>query len=372
MNQMIEINETKSVYLTYVHRLTELCKTEPGDELKKVLKERLEGLGPTLLRDEGDRIDVLIHVYSILQKEKNEKALYRLRRMTIDLLLETLNEHEKSLHDESTLPETKTILEQIDFLGHLVAWFEFKKAPNLSIDLTDKLYGFLNRQEVALTEFMELKGIALKTAVRAFDLWLAAASWENARKWPHHIQDMVENLFINNIEKLKPLKLHFDNDDDEMFMRLLFLSFKAVLRANPLWVAKKGLCMMTDCLDYLSNNSDKVMGKWWGVCREINLLFRQKTEWQEEFCKGINSIIDKYSEWICCHKLSDTMIESLRFMGIEKEVLDKLISLKKSKVFPNRLPKNLPNSVSIAVPHKEREEHLKVIVVFLPVIFRHS
>lgn len=306
----------ESEYLKYVQHLTDLCKAESEDRLKEELKERLSGGGPPLLRDEGDRIDVLILVYTGFRKQGDEISMRRLRKLTVDLLMEGLRKH------ESTAPSETTVnLEQVDFLGHLVAWFEVKKDFILSVDLADKLYGFLaHRLKVPVDRLMNLDGIALETAVRAFDLWLAASSWQEAHKWPNHLQELVEKLYINNIKKLETSPRKVEDID----IRLMFLSYKAVMRANPFWVGQKGLQMINDCLDHLHCYSDKIIKKWLGLCHELKMLFRQKTEWKEKFLDGIGSIKNVRNQEIYYDELSSTMKKSLKTMGIEKQAKEKL------------------------------------------------
>jgi hypothetical protein len=73
----MENKKKESEYTRYVQQLTELCKGESEERLKEAIKDRLTGGGPPLLRDEGDRLDVLIPVYSGLRKQTDKKAMYR-------------------------------------------------------------------------------------------------------------------------------------------------------------------------------------------------------------------------------------------------------------------------------------------------------
>jgi hypothetical protein len=311
----MENRKTENDYTRYVQQMTDLCKGESDEGLKQALKERLTGGGPPLLRDEGDRIDVLILVYAGLKKQKDQKAVDRLRKSTVDLLMEYLRKY-KTLAPADTIP----VLEQVDFLGHLVAWFEIKEDPGLSVELADKLLGFLNRLKVPMDLLMDLDGMALETSVRAFDLWLAATSWNDAFKWPNHLQLAMENLYKNNLEKLKKAP----HSPIDTTIRLLFLSFRAVLRANPYWMGQQGLQMMSTCLNRLSQYSDKTINQWWGLCHDLNVVFRKKKEWQKNFIKGITSIKDIKNQDIYFDELPSTIQESLRCLGLEKEAVEKL------------------------------------------------
>jgi hypothetical protein len=345
---MMETKNTESEYVKYIRQLTRLCKGESEDLLKKALKDRLQGGGPPLLRDEGDRLDVLILVYSGLRKEGDERAMHRLRKLTVDILMENLRKHEIAPPSETT-----ATLEQVDFPGHLAAWFEIKKDKNLSVDLADKLYGFLAyRLKVPVYQLMDLDGMALETAVRAFDLWLAATSWNESFKWPDHLQELTEKLYKNNINKLREAPRRISDTQ----IRLLLLTYRAVLRSNPFWLGQKGLALMTSCLDRLHNYSDKIMKKWWGLCHELKVIFRKKKEWREMFIKGLTSIRDVKNREIHFDELSPTMRKSLKTMGMEKEAVEKLGTNQDSNV---KLIDNLIQSFQSRINSKDFMEALE-------------
>ncbi len=342
----MENRKTESEYTRYVQQMTDLCKGESDERLKQALKERLAGGGPPILRDEGDRIDVLILVYSGLKKQKNQKAMYRLRKSIVDLLMESLRKYK-------SLPPAETIhvLEQVDFLGHLVGWFEIKEEPGLSVELADKLLGFLNRLKVPMDHLMDLDGMVLETSVRAFDLWLAATSWNDAFKWPNHLQQVMENLYKNNLEKLKKAP----HGPVDTTIRLLFLSFRAVLRANPYWMGQQGLQMMDTCLNRLSEYSDKTIKEWWGLCHDLKVVFRRKKEWQGNFIKGIASIKDMKNKDIHFDELPNILQESLKCMGLEKEAVEKLGKSRKTR------EENIESIIEIRPLHEEFAGHQKEV-----------
>ncbi len=303
--------ETNLDYGVYVEKLMDLTRTEPEDKLKDALEERLSGGGPALMPGEGDLVDVLIHVYNGLRKEKDSRAMRRLRKLAVDLFTEALRAHENA--DPAGLMDAFT---RVNLLGQMIAWFEVKKDGSLAQDLSDKLLGFLTRRlPTPLEEIMSLDGILFETAVHAFDLWLASISWREAFGWPPHFQTRMESLYKNNLQKIQA-----NSKPDDMRIRLALLGFRAVLRCNPYWTGKNGFPEMMQCLSHLSQYSDKFVKRWLGLCHELGMVFKRNRNWREEFIKGMEKMDDEKASAMKVKIQPDFLKRTLEFMGVRDEI----------------------------------------------------
>ncbi len=303
--------ETGLDYKAYVEKLAELSRTEPEDLLKEAIQERLSGGGPPLMPSEGNLVDVLIHAYNRQRKEGDARAMRRLRKLAVDLFLEALRSYDDVLTDGVGDSFTR-----VKFLGQMIAWFEVKKDNGLSLDLADKLLGFLTRRlPTPIEKIMSLDGMVFETAVHAFDLWLASISWQEAFKWPPHVQTCMERLYKNNLRGIqtncKPM---------EIKTRLALLGFRAVLRCNPFWTGKKGLPEMLHCLSSLSKYSDTFVKRWWGLCHELAIVFKRNPNWRVEFIKGMAHMDDDRILALKAEISPDLIKRSLEYMNMRDEL----------------------------------------------------
>ena len=300
----------------YVRQLTELSKAGLDDPLLEKLSDRLQGGGPILMPGEGDCLDILILVYRGVRNEGEEKAVRRLRKAASDLLLEALRQGAQADPDGAA-----QALRFIDEAGYMVAWFELRQDPVLSADLADRMLGFLNgRIGVPFKEMMGIERYATReTAVRAFDLWLAATPWEYFRPVKSYVADPLMKLHQENLKTMRKVRR-----DDDTRLRLLFLSFTAVLRSDPCCCGSTAFPELMEALDDLSRHSGKFRDGWFGTAREIRILFRRYPWWREKFVEGIDEMESRYVSFFEKARKPELTAKALRLMGLPERLAQKL------------------------------------------------
>ena len=87
---------------------------------------------PELERDEPDTVQILLHLYSRLQEQKDQQAMHSLRRLSVDLFTQKL---------EAASPD----LASVDRLGGLMSWLHTDGEPELCDALRDRLWGLMVR-----------------------------------------------------------------------------------------------------------------------------------------------------------------------------------------------------------------------------------
>lgn len=299
------MNETqqKSNYSFYLDELTELAKQEVEDRLKTKLRARIyEKDGPSLLRDEYDETDVLFLVYAERRKAGDERSMRHLRKVAVELFMEAMNE----THPDLTV---------INHLGHLVALYEFRKDKPLADHLSNELFGFLSsRLPLPLEEIADLDGRQLALAVNALDMWIATNSFSDKPHLPEHTLERIKNLFLQTVETVgSSVNLK------EEKLRLLRITFQAIILLQPRWTGREGLLKMTDAIYKLSRDLKMAKRRWFGLCHEYAALFRQIPEWQTTFWNGVYEL-KQSGQLTRIGDLLPLLEDSLERLGFEEKI----------------------------------------------------
>ncbi len=147
---------------------------------------------PELERDEPDTIQILLHLYSRLQEQKDQQAMHNLRKLSVDLFTQKLE-------------ATDSDLASIDRLGGLMSWLHMDGEPELRDALRDRLWGLMVRKNYLHQSALSSMA-AFHIYYRALDKWsslsyagasIADEQRQNLRSvWQHEISQQQSS--INN------------------------------------------------------------------------------------------------------------------------------------------------------------------------------
>ena len=112
---------------------------------------------PDLERDEPDTVQILLHLYSRLQEQKDQQAIHNLRRLSVDLFAQKLE-------------ATDSDLASVDRLGGLMSWLHMDGEPELRDALRDRLWGLMVRKNY-LHQSALSSMVAFHIYYRALDMW---------------------------------------------------------------------------------------------------------------------------------------------------------------------------------------------------------
>ena len=112
---------------------------------------------PELERDEPDTVQILLHLYSRLQEQKDQQAIHNLRKLSVDLFTQKL----KAASSGSDLAS-------VDRLGGLMSWLHMDGEP----ELRDRLWGLMVRKNYLRQSALSSMA-AFHIYYRALDMWLA-------------------------------------------------------------------------------------------------------------------------------------------------------------------------------------------------------
>ena len=114
---------------------------------------------PDLERDEPDTVQILLHLYSRLQEQKDQQAIHNLRRLSVDLFAQKL---------EAT--DSDSDLASVDRIGALLSWLHMDSEPGLRDALRDRLWGLIVRKN-----YLHQRALSSMTDFhvyyRALDMW---------------------------------------------------------------------------------------------------------------------------------------------------------------------------------------------------------
>ena len=114
---------------------------------------------PVLERDEPDTVQILLHLYSRLQEQKDQQAIHSLRRLSVDLFAQKL---------EAT--DSDSDLASVDRLGGLMSWLHMDGEPELRDALRDRLWGLIVRKNYLCQSALSSMA-AFHIYYRALDMW---------------------------------------------------------------------------------------------------------------------------------------------------------------------------------------------------------
>ena len=112
---------------------------------------------PEIERDEPDTVQILPHLYSRLQEQKDQQAMHSLRRLSVDLFTQKL---------EAASPD----LASVDRLGGLMSWLHMDGEPELRDALRDRLWGLIVRKNYLCQSALSSMA-AFHIYYRALDMW---------------------------------------------------------------------------------------------------------------------------------------------------------------------------------------------------------
>ena len=114
---------------------------------------------PELERDEPDTVQILLHLYSRLQEQRDQQAIHNLRSLSVDLFAQKLE-------------ATDSDLSSLDRLGALLSWLHMNSEPELRDALRDRLWGLMVRKNYLHQRALSSVA-AFHIYYRALDMWLA-------------------------------------------------------------------------------------------------------------------------------------------------------------------------------------------------------
>lgn len=281
-----------SIYSKYIDGLVNLIEKGRPDPLKDVICARLKGesravhdlVSPPLSQDEPDENAVFYYIYNKFESEKNERALLEMRRVVIELLMDSFAKREE--------------LFIIDALGQMAGVFQVKEFSQLAEQLRQQLWGYMCTrlgsppEYKPLTRMMQLGRQDMEYAWRALDLWLVVTRPLPKDRDAHYYK-YIRELFEKGLDSFFPSELRF---------HLLMLIFRALMKINPYCAAKTGflkMCGKVDELDLIKPTNIYRHG-WLGFCREIGAIFKYDEptgkEWKKEFKTGLLEIEENINE----------------------------------------------------------------------------
>ena len=229
---------------------------------------------PELERDEPDTVQILLHLYSHLQNQQDHQAIYRLRKLNVDLFTQGL--------------DSGSDLASVDRLGGLMSWLHMDGAPELRDALRDRLWGFMERKNY-LHERALSSMPTFHIYYRALDMWLAL-SYAGAPITAEQRQDLC-SVWQREID---PQQSSINNGSDEHSNRycqfqFLLLLFNIQLEHDQQLAGEQALTQLVLILRQLSESErEQQRSDLLSLCTRL-ANSKQPQNWQTLETAWINS-----------------------------------------------------------------------------------
>ena len=165
---------------------------------------------PELERDEPDTIQILLHLYSSLQEQKDQQAIHSLRSLSVDLFAQKLEAADSDLAN-------------VDRLSSLLSWLHMDTEPGLRDALRDRLWGLMVRKNYLYQSALSSMA-AFHIYYRALDTWLAL-SYAGASI----TEEQRQNLRSVWQREINPQQLSINNESDARSNRYCQFQFLLLL-----------------------------------------------------------------------------------------------------------------------------------------------
>ena len=229
---------------------------------------------PELERDEPDTVQILLHLYSRLQDKQDHQAIYRLRKLSVDLFTQGL--------------DSGSDLASVDRIGGLMSWLHMDGEPELRDALRDHLWGLIVRKNY-LHERALSSMAAFHIYHRALDMWLAL-SYAGAPITAEQRQDLCSVWQ----REIKPQQSPINNGCDEHSNRycqfqFLLLLFNIQLEHDQQLAGKQALTQLVLRLQQLSESErEQQRNDLLSLCTRL-ANSNQPQDWQTLETAWINS-----------------------------------------------------------------------------------